>query len=156
MMFGRLLMRVLLMPLGGAIAICVAMLVVLVAHCNRIAAAGGDEVGGLALLVAAPALALAIAFMLLPAALGALIAEAFAIRSWIYHAGNGGLSAWVSLVAVGALDKTYDFTDEPLIAIGAGIAAGFAYWVVAGSSAGFWKPVFGGNPADEPPATPLP
>ena len=39
--------------------------------------------------------------MLLPATLGALIAEAFAIRSWMYHAANGGLSAWVSLVTIG-------------------------------------------------------
>ena len=44
--------------------------------------------------------------MLLPATLGALIAEAFAIRSWMYHAVNGGLSAAVSLVTIGALDKT--------------------------------------------------
>mgnify|MGYP003331703740 CR=1 FL=1 len=28
------------------------------------------------------------------------------------------------------------------VVIGAGIAAGFAYWAVAGWSAGFWKPVF--------------
>ena len=80
--------------------------------------------------------------MLLPATLGALIAEAFAIRSWMYHVANGGLSAWVSLVSIGGFDKTYDLSDEPLIAVGAGIAAGFAYWLVAGWSAGFWKPVF--------------
>ena len=28
---------------------------------------------------------------------------------------------------------------------GAGIAAGFAYWAVAGWSAGFWRPVFPRN-----------
>jgi hypothetical protein len=26
--------------------------------------------------------------------------------------------------------------------VAAGVAAGFAYWAVAGWSAGFWKPVF--------------
>ncbi len=86
----------------------------------------------------------------------ALIAEAFAIRSWIYHAICGGLSALVSLVSIGALDKDYDLTDEPLIAVGAGIAAGFAYWAVAGWSAGFWKPVFAQPQPLPPPAAPPP
>jgi hypothetical protein len=46
-------------------------------------------------------------------------------------------------------------SDEPLIAIGAGIVAGFAYWAVAGWSAGFWKPVFRSpQPAPLPPVTP--
>jgi len=44
------------------------------------------------------------------------------------HVANGGLSAAVSLVSIGGFDKTYDLSDAPLIAIGAGIAAGFAYW----------------------------
>jgi hypothetical protein len=88
--------------------------------------------------------------MLLPAALGMMIAEAFAIRSWMFHVVNGGLSAAVSLVSIGAFDKTYDLSDAPLIAIGAGIAAGFAYWAVAGWSAGFWKPVFASPPANPP------
>jgi hypothetical protein len=80
--------------------------------------------------------------MLWPATLGALLAEVFAIRSWMYHAGNGGLSAAVSLVSIGGFDKDYDLSNAPLIAVGAGIVAGFAYWLVAGWSAGFWKPVF--------------
>ena len=66
--------------------------------------------------------------MLWPATLGALIAEAFAIRSWMYHACNGGLSAAVSLVSIGGFDKDYDLSNAPLIAVGAGIVAGFAYW----------------------------
>ena len=32
--------------------------------------------------------------------------------------------------------------NEPLAVIAAGLAGGFAYWAVAGWSAGFWKPVF--------------
>jgi hypothetical protein len=150
MILGRLLIRLLLVPLGGCVAICVAMTFVLVAHWNRVTALGGDDPSGLmTFVIVGPMLALSVAFMLLPATLGALIAEAFAIRSWMYHAASGGLSAWVSLVTIGALDKTYDLSDEPLIAVGAGIAAGFAYWMVAGWSAGFWKPVF----AASPPAT---
>jgi hypothetical protein len=157
MFLGRLLMRFLLVPLGGCIAICVAMIFVMVAHWNRIGALTADDTGGLmAFVVIGPMLALSVAFMLMPATLGALIAEAFAIRSWIYHIANGGLSAWVSLVTVGGLDKPYDFNDEPLIVVGAGIAAGFAYWLVAGWSAGFWKPVFAAPqaPAEPPPVAP--
>jgi hypothetical protein len=80
--------------------------------------------------------------LLLPALLGAVLAEAFAIRSWIFHAVNGGLSAWVGLNSLVEMQEPYNFYSDPLIVIGAGIAAGFAYWAVAGWSAGFWKPVF--------------
>jgi hypothetical protein len=143
MIIGRFLMRIILVPLGGCVAICVAMAVVLIAQWNRFAALNGDDISGLmALFVIGPMLAISMAFMLLPAMLAALIAEAFAIRSLFYFAICGGLSAWVSLVTVGALDKDYDLSNAPLIAVGAGIAAGFAYWVIAGWSAGIWKPVF--------------
>ncbi len=153
MAFGRFLLRLLLVPLGGCIALCVAMLFVMVAHFNRLPAPEVDDAGGImAFVVIGPMLALSVAFMLFPAVLAVLIAEAFAIRSWMYHAAAGGLSAVISLATVGAFDKTYDLSDEPLIAVGAGIAAGFAYWAVAGWSAGFWKPVFAPpRPAEAPP-----
>ena len=32
--------------------------------------------------------------------------------------------------------------NETTFIFGAGLAGGFAYWAVAGWSAGFWKPVF--------------
>ena len=144
MIIGRFLLRLLLVPLGGCIAICVAMLFVMLAQWNRMADLTADDYSGLmTFLVIVPTMGIGAGVMMLPSILGALIAEAFAIRSWIFHVANGGLSAWVSLVTIGALDKTYDLTDAPLIAVGAGIAAGFAYWAVAGWSAGFWKPVFG-------------
>jgi glucan phosphoethanolaminetransferase (alkaline phosphatase superfamily) len=142
MAFGRFLMRLLLVPLGGCIALVVAMMFVMVAHLNRIEAAAPDDPSGLLTLLTAPMLALSVAYMMLPSILAVLIAEAFAIRSWMYHAAAGGLSALVSLATIGAFDKTYDLSDDPLIATGAGIVAGFAYWLVAGWSAGFWKPVF--------------
>ena len=51
--------------------------------------------------------------------------------------------------------KPADFYGDPLIVVGAGIAAGFAYWAVAGWSAGFWKPVFAPpRPANPPPSLP--
>ena len=156
MIIGRLLMRLLLVPLGGCVAVCVAMLFVMVAHWNRVAAVTADDDSGLTtFLVLIPMLAVGSGVMLLPAALGMMIAEAFAIRSWMYHVANGGLSAAVSLMSIGAFNKTYDLSDEPLIAIGAGIVAGFAYWAVAGWSAGFWKPVFKPpQPVPQPPVTP--
>jgi hypothetical protein len=152
MIIGRFLLRLLLVPLGGCVAICVAMMVVLIAQWNRFAALNGDDISGLtAAFVIGPMLAVSMAFMLLPAMLAALIAEAFAIRSLFYHAICGGLSAWVSLATIGALDKDYDFSNAPLVAVGAGIAAGFAYWAIAGWSAGFWKPVFKASRPDDPP-----
>ena len=151
MFIGRFLMRLLLVPLGGCLAICVGMLFVMVAHWNRVTTLTADDYSGLTtFLVLIPMLAVGSGVMLLPAALGMMIAEAFAIRSWMYHVANGGLSAAVSLLSIGGFDKTYDLSDEPLIAIGAGIVAGFAYWAVAGWSAGFWKPVFASPPANPP------
>ena len=104
MFIGRFLMRLLLVPIGGCVAICVAMLFVMVAHWNRVAAVTADDYSGLTtFLVLIPMLAVGSGVMLLPAALGAMIAEAFAIRSWMYHVANGGLSAAVSLVSIGGV-----------------------------------------------------
>ena len=154
MILGRLLMRLLLVPLGASIAICVAVLVVIVAHWNRFAAlvaansSPGDDLI-ITLFIVGPTIAFIVAVsamaMMLPAALGVLISEGFAIRSWMFHAANGGLSAWIGLVTMVEMRKPHDFYNEPLIVVGAGIAAGFAYWAVAGWSAGFWRPVFPRN-----------
>ena len=154
MAFGRLLMRLLLVPLGFGIAIVAAMMFVMVAEWNRVGQLNHDDISGLTVFfVIVPMMALTSAVALLPGVVTALIAEAFAIRSWIYHAACGGAAAWVGLVTLGPLDAEYDFTNTPLVMIGAGIAAGFAYWLVAGWSAGFWKPVFASPPA--PPSTPV-
>ena len=53
--------------------------------------------------------------------------------------------------------RQYEFYDDPIMAAAAGLAAGFAYWAVAGWSAGFWKPVFRpgrGRGRAPPPALP--
>src|SRR5262245_2524230 len=105
MILGRLLLRFLVVPLGAAVAILTAVLFVVVAHWNRFATLvaggrGGDEfiialffVGSWIVLVAA----VSAAAMLLPATLGVLLAEIFAIRSWIFHVANGALSSWIGL-----------------------------------------------------------
>jgi hypothetical protein len=154
MMIGRFLLRFLLVPLGAGIAVAAAVAFVVVVYWNRFttmveADPSGEPFIGLAL-VGAFTLAVLAGAMLLPASLGVLIAEAFAIRSWMFHVLNGGLSAWVGLSTF-ANPRT-EFYADPRVVVAAGIAAGFAYWAVAGWSAGFWKPVFERPP--EPPAPP--
>jgi hypothetical protein len=161
MIIGRLLMRLLLVPFGGCIAILAAVVFVTVAHWTRFAALvaanrGGDGEFDAALFFAGAVVvflaAISAAKMLWPMILGALIAEAFAIRSWVFHVCNGGVSAWVGLNTMAEMSGPYDLYNAPVIVIGAGIVAGLAYWLVAGWSAGFWRPVFvEPKPADGPP-----
>ena len=161
MMLGRLLLRFLVVPLGAGTAILTAVCFVIVAQWSRFAALAGGDRGGDEFVVAlfflgswivlvASVSAMA---MLLPAIIGVMLAEVFAIRSWIFHAASGGLSAWVGLKHFVETQEPYNFYSNPLIAVGAGIAAGFAYWAVAGWSAGFWRPVFS-QPAAVPAAPP--
>ena len=151
----RLILRLFLVPLGGVVAVTVAMILLVVAHWHEFAAladARPDEQGYwlLAFVLAGPVLAfllsLAVALTLLAAAVGVLISEAFAIRSWIYHAANGGLAAWIGWSLMQDAQNDYRFLAEPKIMVAAGLAGGLAYWVVAGSTAGFWKPVFRSEP----------
>ena len=58
MFIGRFLMRLLLVLLGGCVAVCVGMLFVMVAHWNRVAAVTADDDSGLTtFLVLVPMLA---------------------------------------------------------------------------------------------------
>jgi hypothetical protein len=152
----RFLLRLLLVPLGGAAAITVALMVVLAAHWNEIVAlanADPDAQGDwlLAFIFAGPILAILLSMTLvvtaMPAAVGVLIAESFAIRSWMFHALNGGLSAWIGWSIMQDAQDRYRFLTEPKVMVAAGLAGGLAYWLIAGWTAGFWKPVFGPEPA---------
>jgi hypothetical protein len=154
--FARFLLRLLLVPLGAAAAIVVAMMVVLAAHWNEVVAlanADPDAQGNwlLAFVFAGPILAILLSMTVvvtsMPAAVGVLIAEAFAIRSWMFHAANGGLSAWIGWSIMQDAQDRYRFLAEPKVMVAAGLAGGLAYWLVAGWTAGFWKPVFGPEPA---------
>ncbi len=147
---GRLILRLLLVPLGAVVAVCVSVLVVIVAHWNAfmavvIASPEAQQDYLLALAVAGPVVALVLALSamctVLPAAVGVLIAEVFAIRSWIYHTANGGLSAWIGWPLMQDLRDEYHFFTDPKIIVAAGLTAGLAYWAVAGWTAGFWKPI---------------
>jgi hypothetical protein len=147
---GRLLLRFILVPLGYVAAVMAGALVILFGSwkLGEIAAVTYDGAPGIAIfgfVFAGPVLLiLLLSTMWLPGAIGILVSEAFAIRSWMFHAGNGAVSAWIGWSLFGYVDDTRVPLNGPSAVIGAGLAAGFAYWLVAGWSAGFWKPVFRG------------
>lgn len=148
-MFLRFLLRFILIPLGGAAAITVGMLVLVVAHWNALQALAeaspeAQEQWLIAFVIAGPVLALLVSMMtvygLTAAGIGVVISEIFAIRSWIYHAANGALSAWIGWVLVQDVRGFRVFAD-PTTLVAAGLAGGLAYWLIAGWSAGFMEPV---------------
>ena len=146
----RLLLRFILVPLGAAIAFTAAAAFVVIAHRNALIALldadpQAQQEYFIALLFGGPVLALLLSiwafYVFVPAAIGVLISEAFAIRSWMFHVANGGLSAWLGWALTQDIRNEYRFLTEPRILVAAGLVAGVAYWMVAGRTAGFWKPV---------------
>jgi hypothetical protein len=145
----RLLLRLIVVPLGAAAAIAAGMAVIVIAHHNALstlieADPQAQQDYFIALLLAGPLLVLLLSIwafhMFVPAAIGVMISEALALRSWIYHAANGGVSAWFGWALTQDIQDEYRFLAEPTILIAAGLLGGLVYWVVAGWSAGFWKP----------------
>jgi hypothetical protein len=145
---GRLILRFLLVPLGYFAAVLVGALVILFGswHLGQIAITSDPDAPAVAVfgfVFAAPVLVvILLSVMWLPGAIGILLSEGLAIRSWMFHAGNGALSAWIGWNLFGFIDDTRVPLNRPLAVIAAGLAGGLAYWAVAGWSAGFWKPVF--------------
>jgi hypothetical protein len=146
----RLLLRFILVPLGAAVAIMAGMAVLVIAHHNALVALFEADPQAqqdyfIALIFAGPLLALLLSIwafhMFVPAAVGVVISEALALRSWMYHAANGGVSAWLGWALTKNIQDEYRFLTEPRILIAAGLLAGLVYWLVAGWTAGFWKPV---------------
>jgi hypothetical protein len=157
----RLILRVILVPLGYFVAVLAGALVIVFGSwkLGQPAADPNAQVTAIfGFVFAAPVLVvMLLSVMWLPGAIGILISEAFAIRSWIYHAGNGAVSAWIGWSLFGYVDDTRIPLNEPLAVLAAGLAGGLAYWAVAGWSAGFWKPVFRDSDAMAlPPASPPP
>ena len=140
---GRLLLRFLLVPLGYVVAVVAGSLVILLGwwQLGHAAAEADEGYAVFGFVFTAPILLVTISVMWLPGAIGILIAEAFAVRSWIFHAGNGAVSAWIGWDRLGYVDASGMAFDEPLVVVAAGLAWGLVYWAIAGSSAGFWKPV---------------
>jgi hypothetical protein len=146
----RLLLRLILIPLGAVVALVAAAAVIVIAHRNALVALLDADPQAqqdyfIALLFGGPLLALLLSiwafYMLVPAAIGVLISEVFAIRSWLFHAANGGLSAWLGWALTQDIRDEYRFLAEPRILIAAGLLAGLSYWIVSGWTAGFWKPI---------------
>lgn len=91
-------------------------------------------------------------FALLPAAIIALVTEAFSIRSVLAYAIGGalvGAACYLSLVPFDTESWRFDgiVRRHMEIMTGAGIVAGLMYWVIAGRTAGSWR---------EPPSRPPP
>ena len=160
--FVRLLVRCILVPFGYLAAVLAGSCIILFGSWKAGTLMLNDNVdlasaGLFGALVAGPILfVILLGSMWLPAAVGILISEAFAIRSWIFHALNGAISAWIGWEMFGSFDKSDLPVNEPRYVIAAGLAGGFAYWGVAGWSAGFWKPVFARPPARDPLNPPAP
>jgi hypothetical protein len=146
--FLRLLLRFILVPLGYLAAVTVGAGVLVLGSWktgSMMLSENPDTAtaGFFAALVAGPVMFVVIAStMWLPASVGIVISEAFAIRSWIFHALNGAISGWVGWQTFASIDQSAAPMNEATFIFGAGLAGGFAYWAVAGWSAGFWKPVF--------------
>ena len=152
---GRLLLRVVLVPLGYFVAVIIGTLVIVFGSWKLGVAASDPDHQPFAVfgfVFAAPVLlVMLLSMMWLPAAIGILISETFAIRSWIFHAGNGAVSAWMGWSLFGYIDDSRIPLNEPLPVVAAGLAGGLAYWAIAGWSAGFWKPVYHPEPVALPP-----
>jgi hypothetical protein len=135
----RLLARFVLVPLGAAVALVVAMGVIIIARRNALfAVLDADlqtQLDYLALL------SISAFYMAVPAAIGVLISETLAIRSCLFHTANGGLSVWLGWALTQDIRDQYRILAEPGIFIAAGFLAGLAYWAVSGWMAGFFKPV---------------
>jgi len=142
----RLLLRFILVPLGYFGGVLAGTLVILFGSW-KIGQADALDVEARAIAVygyvfAAPVLlVILLSVMWLPAAIGVLLAETFALRSWMFHAGNGAVSAWIGWNLFGYMDNSRVPLNGPAAVLAAGLAGGFAYWAIAGWNAGFWKPL---------------
>jgi hypothetical protein len=147
----RLLLRFILVPLGAALAAIAASFVVIM-HWNTFLTAPGADEHARQYIFFAGSLVLSVwaLYMSVPAAIGVLVSEAFAIRSWMFHAANGALSAAIAWALTRDISEDDRVLSVPHVLIAAGLAAGLAYWIIAGWTAGFWKPIH----APRPPARP--
>ena len=148
----RLLLRLFLVPLGYFFAVLAGAAVIVIGEW-QVGTLFQTQVPGemmmgvmLAIVTTVALLVMMLSTMWLVAAIGILFSELFAVRSWMFHAANGVVSAWIGAQLPGEalLNGQVDpsaVVGDPLYVIAAGLAGGLVYWLVAGSSAGFYKPV---------------
>ena len=96
-------------------------------------------------------------FALLPAMIVVAITEAFYIRGVLTYAAGGaivGLACYLGLIPFDPATLRFDGIIRRHLEImtGAGIVAGFIYWMIAGRNAGAWRE----PPQPLPPLPPLP
>ncbi|WP_371347937.1 hypothetical protein [Ancylobacter sp. IITR112] len=157
----RLLLRFIIVPLGMICGFIASFLVILFGYW-RIGdvLAGNVDVEAIALydsLAAAGYLLMMVVLAMWAVALiGILFAEAFAVRSWIFHVANGAVSSWLAASVFAPYAEVPVPFDGDLYVVAAGFAGGLAYWLVAGWNAGFWKTLRAGPVAAPLPASPLP
>lgn len=159
----RLMLRLLLIPVGVLAAILTGTAVILFGQW-RIGAIADQALEPEAFIAVMQALftgTFLITFLVcviwLVALVGVLFSETFAVRSWMFHAGNGAVSAFIGARLFPSVSGETAPLAEPLYLLAAGLAGGLIYWLVAGWSAGFWKPVRAVTPLPRtPPAPPAP
>ena len=143
----RLLLRFLLVPLGYIAAVIAGACVILIGEwrIGTLFESSRTEEATLGFVVAivttVTVLFVLMMLMWLVAAVGILFSEAFAIRSWMFHVGNGVVSALLGAQMFAPSGDATAVAGDPFYTVAAGLAAGLAYWVVAGSTAGFFKPI---------------
>jgi hypothetical protein len=82
---------------------------------------------------------------MLPAMLVIVIAEGFALRSVVFYAGLGAVLALFLLYGLNLAGYTAEtdsgafLAHEREVMAASGIAAGLAYWLIAGRNAGSWQ-----------------
>lgn len=151
----RFLLRLVLVPVGFIAALTTGMLVILFGQWrigSFLAILPADPhaifVVMDALLSATLLVMFLVATMWMVGAIGVLFSEVFAVRSWLFHIGNGAVSAFAGNALFPHLSGDSVPLAEPFYILAAGLAGGLAYWLTAGWSAGFWKPILA------PPAPP--
>ena len=76
---------------------------------------------------------------LLPAMLLIALCEGLRIRSSLFYAASGGLGLVALYYGLGLAERDVVAGRDLEIMAGAGIAAGFVYWMIAGRKAGCWR-----------------
>jgi len=129
----RLLLRFILVPLGYIAAVTVGACVLVLGSWqtgSMMLSENPDTAtaGFFGALIAGPVMFVVLASsMWLPSSVGILISEAFAIRSWIFHALNGAISGWIGWQTFASIDQSATPLNDTTFIFGAGLAGGFAY-----------------------------
>ena len=156
----RLLLRFIIVPLGMICGFIASFLVILFGYW-RVGdlLAGNVDVEAIALYDALAAasylLMMVVLAMWAVALIGILFAEAFAVRSWMFHVASGTVSAFLGTQLYPVMMGEPAPLADPFYILATGLAGGLVYWLVAGWGAGFWKTVLAAPRAPQsPPPSP--